>query len=82
VEAFQHIYRKYCNGKSFFRILLNDRLQEVYFIGNKARYHEIPIATFADRMMQQHLIDADGEYVQVATEQEFEEAFQKTLSAA
>lgn len=66
-------FRKYVNGKGFFRIDSPDRFTEIQLMGSKRWTTEFEAKTFVDRHLIQDLLDcADGRW-EVIEEREFSE---------
>ena len=53
-------YRKYVNGKNFFKIFSPFAFEEVYFIGKKQYRRSFQAKTYTDKMEIRNLLLNDG----------------------
>ncbi|MDQ3047436.1 MAG: hypothetical protein M3R27_07810 [Bacteroidota bacterium] len=67
-------YRKYADGKTFFKILSNSEWEEVKVIGKHYSYHHFTVKIMPDRNYLHDLIYEYSAFYQVITENEYNEA--------
>lgn len=66
-------YRKYVNGKSYFKIHSLESFEEIQFLGDKQLSMEFQAKTFVDRNLIQDMLDClEGRWV-VIEEEEYQQ---------
>lgn len=66
------LYRKYTNGKSFFKIVSETRFEEIKLTGKQAELCVFEAKIFPDRQLIQDMIAMSGGFWLESTEAEFE----------
>lgn len=65
-------YRKYPDGKTFFKITAPDAFEEIRIIGQRYEHHTYKAEKLPDRNMVEDLLNAEG-HVAVTSEADYEQ---------
>lgn len=64
-------YRKYKNSNTFFKIISENRFEEVTFIGSKGFLHEIEAKQYPEYLRIQDMLDCKDEIWIIITEAQY-----------
>lgn len=64
-------YRKYANGKNFFKIYSPSEFEEVFFIGKKGYRKNFKAEAYPEKLFISDLLEAKAENIVVIQEDEF-----------
>lgn len=64
-------YRKYANGKSYFKITSESHFTEVMFIGKRKEVYEFYAKIFPDVMLIKDMIEMENGSYELSSEEEF-----------
>jgi hypothetical protein len=64
-------YRKYNNGKSFFKILSASQLMELQIIGSSFQVYELIAQIYPDKLFIQDLLSLEATGIENSSEEEF-----------
>ncbi len=68
------IYRKYANGKHFFRIRSHELFDELYIMGSRYELREKHAEKHPDRILIQDMLEMRAEGYEKSSREEFEAA--------
>jgi hypothetical protein len=66
------VYRKYKNGKSYFKIISATNFTEVQMVGNKKMVHHITANTYPEKLLIHDMLHNFSAHWDAITEAEFE----------
>ncbi len=66
------IYRKYPGDRTFFKIFSSEYFEEIKRMGNYYQVHTYQAAILPDRNLIQDMLELNGSYWEIASEQEYE----------
>lgn len=75
------VYRKYANGKSYFRVNSESHFTEVMFIGKRKEVYEFYAKIFPDVMLIKDMLAMENGSYEESSEAEFEQILGANKSA-